>query len=118
MNLWIAPDGSSFEVPAGMIHFDAIYEATGITHDDALASGWIRVTGGPRFIWGFEVYDARDRKTLAIIEDFLLTEDGKRAGIETHLPQMLYFEFGIQDLRPNRLSDIVRRELRHYGWVS
>ena len=114
---WIRPDGELLDV-TGTTHDSVSREDSGISMEDAIEQGWIRVTQDSRGWWNFEVQDAADGDTLALIEDFVLSPKYRQksteiaAAIETREPKFTYFPVEWSDLDTMSFAEGAERSFR------
>lgn len=129
MRYWITPDGELIDVQDS--HDRVSKRLAGISALDALKHGWIRVIRDPSFsgYWYFEIQNAQDDETLALIEDFVMspenhqTDEDVAASISTIEPVKMHFPIEWKDLEDSSFREAAetsfRRELRRkegYRW--
>lgn len=105
---WVSGTGEVIWLPVGRTHED-VAEDFGLTQAIALSEGWVRVTGGVKSLWEFEVYDIRRGDTIALIEGFIFGEGtgAKRIVIETIKPKRTYFYVTYEDVEASGFRDAV-----------
>ncbi len=131
MRYWITPDGELIDVPDS--HRRASKRLAGLSAEDALKHGWIRVIRDDRFggYWYFEIQNAYDDETLALIEKFVMSPENQQTGedvaasISTIKPKAMYFPVEWKDLEDSSFREAAaksfRRELRRregYRWYE
>lgn len=129
MRYWITPDGELIDVPVA--HHHVSKERARLSVVDALKHGWIRVIRDDRFggYWYFEIQNAYDDETLALIEDFVMSPENQQTGedvaasISTIEPEKMYFPIEWKDLEDSSFREAAansfRRELQRregYRW--
>ena len=131
MRYWIAPDGELIEVPDD--HQRVLKKLTGLSKEDALRDGWIRVIRDDQFskYWYFEIQSADDDGSLDLIEDFIMSPENKQtkvdvaASISVLEPKAMSFPVYWKDLEDMSFEEAAatsfRREYRRpegYKWYE
>ena len=101
---WITPDGELIDVPD--VHGRVSQRVAGLSREDALKRGWIRVIRDDRFgaYWYFEIQNAYDGRALELIGEFVLspenqlTGDAVAASISTYEPRTGSFPVEWKDI--------------------
>lgn len=77
---WITPDGELIDVPDD--HQRLLKRLTGLSKDEALKSGWIRVIRDDNFgaYWYFEIQSPHDGQALELIGEFVLSPENQLTG--------------------------------------